>query len=332
MFVAVWGFCGSLAASSPILNLRFPNLDIFSKERPLSLPPPPPDKEKGEPGMLPSSAENAYPGQGIPPAPIPSQSGPSTPAETFPYREVLGQVVCLSDFPLDDAGAIRSEIRNLQKDLTDYLGIPESNEKVILCLFRQRESYTAFLKRNCPQAPTNRPALYIKDNGPGYVFLQFDDKLILNLRHEMTHALLNSTHKNIPIWLDEGLAKYFETPAGERGNANPFLEPVANRAESFFTPVPSLPGLERLKEIGDMGPTQYRNAWAWIHFLIHYSPKTQQILSRYLQTLRTENQSGIDVKQAAEFQKTAPLTTLLKSEFPGYKKEYRAHFAEWAKR
>ncbi len=329
--LGLWLAAAPLCASSPILNLHFPNLNIFSKDPPN---PESPDIDPAgrEPEVAAYSAETAYPRTGLPPAPMPPGRQPSTSAEIFPYREVIGQVVCLSDFPLDDVAAIRSEIQNLQKDLTDYLGIPESKEKVVVCLFSRREAYTSFLQRNCPQAPSNRPALYIKDNGPGYVFLQKDDKLILNLRHEMTHALLNSTHKNIPIWLDEGLAKYFETPAGQRGHENPFLEPVTDRAGSVFTPVPSLPTLERLKGVNEMGPTQYRNAWAWIHFLIHYSPRTQQILSRYLQSLETEKQAGIDTKQAAEIQKSAPLTARIKSEIPDYKKEYRTHFADWRKR
>lgn len=331
IFGAWFAASAPLCASSPILNLHFPNLNIFSKDPP-NPETPDIDSASAEPRAAAYSSENAYPRTGLPPAPIPSRSQTSTSAEVFPYREVIGQVVCLSDFPLDDVAAIRGEIQNLQKDLVDYLGIPESQEKVIVCLFDRRETYTSFLQRNCPQAPSNRPALYIKDNGPGYVFLQKDEKLILNLRHEMTHALLNSTHKNIPIWLDEGLAKYFETPAGQRGYENPFLEPVSDRAGSIFSPVPSLPTLERLKGVNEMGPTQYRNAWAWIHFLIHYSPRTQQILSRYLQSLETEKQSGIGAKQAAEIQKNAPLTALIKSEIPDYKKEYRAHFADWGKR
>ena len=330
--LAVGAFCVPADASSPILNLRFPALNLFSKQPPKTHPEPDLDSLDREPKVVPYSPEEAYPNMGLPPAPIPAGSDPASPADGFAYREVLGQVVCLSEFPLDDGSAIRAEIQNLQKDLTDYLGTPESNEKVVVCIFRTRESYTAFLKRNCPQAPSNRPALYIKDSGPGYVFLQLDEKLILNLRHEMTHALLNSTHKNIPIWLDEGLAKYFETPAGQRGKSNPFLEPVSDRAGSFLTPIPTLANLEKLKGINEMGPTQYRDSWAWIHFLIHYSPRTQQILSRYLQTLETENQAGIDSKKAAEIQKTAPLTAMLKAEFPDYKKEYRAHFADWSKR
>ena len=56
------------------------------------------------------------------------------------------------------------------------------------------------------------------------------------------------------------------------------------------------------------------------------------ILSRYLHSLETEQQAGIGPKQATEIQNSAPLTALIKSEIPDYKKEYRTHFADWGKR
>ena len=249
----------------------------------------------------------------------------------LPYCEVLGQVVCESEFPLDDVESLKVEIGALQTDLMDYLGIPKPDEPIGLCLFRGAATYSAFLKRTYPNAPSDRPALYIKDNGPGRLFLYCDDRLILNLRHEMTHAFLNAALRNVPIWLDEGLAKYFETPAGERGFKNPFLEPVAQRADDLFRPTPSLAGLERLTRIDQMGVSQYRDSWAWIHFLIHYSSETHKLLGLYLCTLRPENQRDITSRRAAEIQKTAPLSAFLKREMPDYKKRYKEHFETWGR-
>lgn len=261
----------------------------------------------------------------------PANSGASFP-DRLSYCEVFGSIVCESDFPLSDVETLRSEIVALQSDLIDYLGIPKPEEKIGLCLFARRESYAAFLREVYPQAPSDRPALYIKDQGPGILFLQADDRLILNLRHEMTHAILNASLRFVPIWIDEGLAKYFETPAGNRATENPFLDPVADRASSFLRPVPSLAGLEQLSRIDQMGTAQYRDAWAWTHFLIHYSPETHRLLGIYLQSLRPEARVGITARKAAEIQKTAPLTTLLKKEMPDYKKRYKEHFGQWQKR
>ena len=251
-------------------------------------------------------------------------------SDRLPYCQVLGQVVCESDFPLGDVDSLTVEINALQTDLINYLGIPVPTEKIELCLFRDKQSYLDFLQAVFPQAPRDRPALYIKDRGPGVLLLQRDDKLILNLRHEMTHAFLNASLRNVPIWLDEGLAKYFETPAGKRGFFNPFLPTVAERADRLLTPIPSLPALEHLQGIDQMGTAQYRDSWAWTHFLLHYSPQTHRILAAYLQTLRPENQRGINAAAAQKIRQSAPLTELLKRELPDYKKRYKAHFDQWS--
>ncbi|MBO7680818.1 MAG: hypothetical protein J6S75_14260, partial [Thermoguttaceae bacterium] len=257
-------------------------------------------------------------------------------APSFPdrlaYCQRFGVVVCESDFPVSNIEAFETEILDLQTDLIDYLGVPRPNEKIGLCLFARRESYVAFLREVFPQAPTNRPALYIKDRGPGILFLQVDERLIVNLRHEMTHAILNASLRYVPIWLDEGLAKYFETPRGDRATQNPFLDPVADRASSLLVPIPSLARLEKMTKMEQIGPDQYRDAWAWTHFLIHYSPQTQRLLGRYLYSLRPENRVGMTAARAAEIQKSTPMTALLKEEMPDYKRAYKAHFEQWSRK
>ena len=145
----------------------------------------------------------------------------------------------------------------------------------------------------------------------------------------MTHAILNASLRNVPIWIDEGLAKYFETPQGKRGFENPFLEQVRKSATGFFGRVPSLERLEKLQQIDQMGEREYRESWAWVHFLIHQSPETQKILAAYLRTLLPEKQVGIGSREAAQIQKGTPLTKLLKSYFPNYKKDFIEHYKIW---
>ena len=41
-------------------------------------------------------------------------------------------------------------------------------------------------------------------------------ELPIDLRHECTHALLHANLPMVPLWLDEGLAEYFEMPEAER--------------------------------------------------------------------------------------------------------------------
>ncbi len=251
----------------------------------------------------------------------------------LPYSIALGKVVCESNFPLEETAGLQAEIVQLQNDLVGYLGVPESTEKISLCLFRDRTSYIAFICEYFPGAPTDRPALYVKEPGkPGVLMVRRDEKMILNVRHEMVHAYLNAALVNVPIWIDEGLAKYFETPPGERGFRNPFLEKVESDATSFFASPPSLSRLEKLARVDQMRIREYRESWSWTHFLIHYSPETQRVLALYLRSLRPETQAGISSAEAARLQRGAPLKRLLERYVPDYKSKYVEHFRGWAER
>ena len=251
----------------------------------------------------------------------------------LPYCVALGRVVCESNFPHEETAGLQAEIVRLQEDLVGYLGVPESKEKISLCLFRDRTSYIAFICEYFPGAPTNRPALYVKEPGkPGVLMVRRDEKMVLNVRHEMVHAYLNAALRNVPIWIDEGLAKYFETPPGERGFRNPFLEKVESDATALFASPPSLAQLEKLTRVDQMRIREYRESWAWTHFLIHYSPETQRALALYLRSLRPEAQAAISAEEAASLQKSAPLKRLLERRVPDYKAKYVEHFRGWAER
>ncbi len=251
----------------------------------------------------------------------------------LPYSVALGKVVCESNFPLEETAELQAEIVCLQRDLVGYLGVPESTEKISLCLFRDRTSYIAFICEYFPGAPTDRPALYVKEpNKPGVLMVRRDERMVLNVRHEMVHAYLNAALRNVPIWIDEGLAKYFETAPGERGFRNPFLEKVESDAASLFASPPSLPRLEKLTRVEQMRSREYRESWAWTHFLIHYSPETQRVLALYLRSLRPEAQADVSSQEAARLQKNAPLKRLLERCVPDYKAKYVEHFRGWTER
>lgn len=253
-------------------------------------------------------------------------------APELPYQEVLGAVVCQANFPLEEIEEVRQNITELQSDLVKYLGIPIPVERIELCLFDTPENYFSFIRNKYPMAPLDRPALYVKDNGPGVLMVQRDTNMLLNIRHEMTHAILNASLRNVPIWVDEGLAKYFETPQGKRGYENPFLTEVRKNAIGFFGffgRAPSLERLEKLQQINQMGEKEYRESWAWIHFLIHQSPQTHQILGIYLQSLLPEKQQELTPTDVAQIQKSTPLTRLLKSYFPDYRHDFIEHYKIW---
>jgi hypothetical protein len=202
----------------------------------------------------------------------------------LPHVQTCGVVVVQANFPLTEIAPILEEIAQLQYDLNRYIGMPPPKEKIELCLFRDETSYISFLREVFPRAPRDRRALYVKlDNKPGTLMVQKSKDFEVDLRHEMTHAIIHASIERVPIWLDEGLAKYFEVPKRDRANKHPYMTQV--RWNVKFGNIPSLDRLAKLETIDDMGPKEYRDSWAWTHFLIHRSPETHQLLASYLHML-----------------------------------------------
>ena len=106
------------------------------------------------------------------------------------------------------------------------------------------------------------------------------DHLKTDLRHELTHALLNAVLKGVPLWLDEGLAGYFELPPANEGLNLVHLE-ILQRGPFE----PDLARLERFDQVRQMEKPEYRESWAWVYFMLHADPATRRVLLDYLQIL-----------------------------------------------
>jgi len=257
----------------------------------------------------------------------------------LPHVQTCGVVVVQANFPLTEIASILEEIYMLQHDLTRYVGVPAPQEKIELCLFRDERSYLEFLREYFPRAPRDRRALFIKlDNSPGVLLVQRTRDFEIDLRHEMTHAIINASIPRMPIWLDEGLAKYFEVPREDRAHNHPYMREV--RRSAMLGMIPSLDRLARLETIDDMGIREYRDSWAWTHFLIHRSPETHRLLAAYLQMLATYPVSGTSPPQdtrllggimtiPASGQRQPPLPSLkryLDEIVPNQRAAFRDHF------
>lgn len=211
------------------------------------------------------------------------------PAAGWPDERAAGPFACHADFSLAGQQPLLDELAALQRDLQAILGVGPSREVVHLFLFQQKATYETYMKRHFPRVPARR-ALYIKGRGPGMVFahqgLDFEE----DVRHESTHALLHATLAHVPLWLDEGLAEYFEVPHDKRPAGNPHLAPVS--AMVGMGQLPQLEELERLDDLDDMGRDEYRDAWAWVHFMLHGPPEAREELVRYLQDLQSHADVG----------------------------------------
>ena len=103
----------------------------------------------------------------------------------------------------------------------------------------------------------------------------------------MAHGYLHASVPALPLWLDEGLAEYFEVPRGHGGLNRPHLELLSDMMEHNGWQ-PNLKRLERLTSAGEMEQSDYAEAWAWVYFLLNSTPERRELFTGYLADLRDE--------------------------------------------
>jgi hypothetical protein len=211
------------------------------------------------------------------------------PAADWADQRRVGPFVCRAEFPLQGYDQLLREVAGVQKDLVDTLGVQPAHETAELYLFGSESTYRRYLKARLPSVPS-RPALFVKGNGPGRVYVYRGKDLETNLRHESTHALLHGALPMVPLWLDEGLAEYFEVPADERAAGNPHLK--ALKWNLRLGMAPHLVPLEKKRDISEMSATDYRYAWAWVHFMLHGPPAARDELAAYLTDIQNHTPPG----------------------------------------
>lgn len=228
----------------------------------------------------------------------------------WPDERQTGPLLCHADFALAPHQPLLDELSLLQADLADTLGASEPREQVHLFLFETKSAYQGYLAQYFPRVPYRR-ALYIKARGPGMVFAYQGQDFEIDVRHECTHALLHAWLPSVPLWLDEGLAEYYEAPREQRAADNSHQAVVRTMIR-----VGQLPRLEELESIGDlekMGRDEYRDAWAWVHFSLHGPPEAREELLRYL----TDLEAGADA---------GPLSSRLRRRLPDLTRRLAEHF------
>jgi hypothetical protein len=67
-----------------------------------------------------------------------------------------------------------------------------------------------------PNLPRRR-AFFVETDTRLSVYAYWGDRVAEDLRHEVVHGYLHAVVPHLPLWLDEGLAEYFEVPRGLSG-------------------------------------------------------------------------------------------------------------------
>ena len=215
-----------------------------------------------------------------------------TPLTELPARHSIQseQLVVLSDFRLRYDHPLIADLAALRRDVSKSLELKLNGKPVVVYLFANEQQYQTYLRETYPSLPPRR-AYFIGTPYELAVYTYWGERIQEDLRHEFTHGLLHSDLKAVPLWLDEGLAEYFEVVTE---TSPPVYEVSAKHLAAAHRRGwrPGLERLESLKEVSQMTQADYQESWAWVHFMLHSSPETREVLLNYLQELRTTTDPG----------------------------------------
>jgi hypothetical protein len=201
----------------------------------------------------------------------------------------LGPFLFCTDADLTRDHPLLKELEALPDQICKELQLPAGNQVVQVYVFGDRARYDLFMHAHFRNLPSRRAFFMARtDDRRGeelVVYTYWGDRIQEDLRHELTHATLHNALKEVPMWLDEGLAEYFEVPAALQGLHYRHL--AALRGEPGIPWAPDLARLEKITLVKDMSPAEYRESWAWVHLMLRGTPEGRAVLLKYLQQLRT---------------------------------------------
>jgi hypothetical protein len=223
------------------------------------------------------------------------------------------QLLVLSDFRLPKDHELIRELNTLREQVGHTLDLPLQRDPVIVYLFKDENEYRKYMIGAFPKLPPR--SAYFVDNGTELaVYTHWGTSVREDLRHEYTHGLLHSVMRKIPLWLDEGLAEYFEVTGPRPGSVNRdyarrLTESLANGWR------PNLKRLEALDEAAPMKRADYQESWGWVHFLLNSTPESKQVLLSYLKDLRTPTTP-------------MPISQRLREDVPGFEERFASYIGQ----
>lgn len=222
------------------------------------------------------------------------------------YR--VADFIFVSDFEINHDQPLFHELGVLKDEVCRTLKLPAASQPVLVYLFEDRAQYERYTQARYPEVPRRRAFFVAQPRVTGgedlLVFTFWGDHVHEDLRHELTHAILHGVLKDVPLWLDEGLAEYFEAEPGNEGVHAEHLAYIRQIGPVNFEP--DLARLEHVNQLQQMTPREYREAWAWVHLMLHTTPDAKLVLINYLKQLRTNPNPGPLQPRLADVLPNAP--------------------------
>jgi hypothetical protein len=208
----------------------------------------------------------------------------STRPATLQHKLASEQLVVHSDFPLAEDHRLIDELTAQRDWLTDKLRLAKTDVPIHVYLYSDEQAYHEFVKLRYPGFAERR-AIFVEDYAALSVYAHWGDHVADDLRHEVSHGYLHAAVPNLPLWLDEGLAEYFEVGLARRGMNGSHLEFLRQRHASGEWQ-PNMNRLEQISSAVEMTQADYSEAWAWVHFLLESGGDKAEVLTDYLNDLQ----------------------------------------------
>ncbi len=162
---------------------------------------------------------------------------------TLPERNTLvrDQLVIHGDFPLAAHHRLFEELTAQRADLCRGWPCPAPTSRSTSICSRRAERFQGFMRLHYPEFPDRR-AFFVETDAKLSIYAQWGDRMGDDLRHEVTHGYLHAVVPNVPLWLDEGIAKFFEVPRGQPGAEPPAVGPPAGADRAASTGSPTCGG------------------------------------------------------------------------------------------
>ena len=206
--------------------------------------------------------------------------------EPFPYEIEKKQLVIHSDAQLSRKQRLIDELAEQRALINSKLSLNPTETPIHVYLYADESAYTNFMNLRFPEMAARR-AIFVGTDAQLSVYAYWGDHVAEDLRHEVSHGYLHAAVPNLPLWLDEGLAEYFEGGAGRHGYNPAHAEMLVAQAESSDWK-PELTRLEALDSAAAMTQQDYAESWAWVHFLLETDERAE-VLTSYLHDLADGN-------------------------------------------
>lgn len=219
-----------------------------------------------------------------------------------------GQLLIHCERTVPEDNLLLDELVARREDVLEDLALPTSEEPIHVYLFENNDSFRRFMRANFPSFPERR-AFFVSTDSRLSVYAHLGDRMAEDLRHEVVHGYLHAVVPHIPLWIDEGLAEFYEGPRSDDGMNLPHLELLLRHINDGWRP--NLARLEAMNSAAEMEQLDYAESWAWTHFLLRSAPSRKDTLRYFLQDLQRDGNAKPLSTRLRELEHGAPEPVLV---------------------